>query len=156
LRHQVVAGPLRIRTGLAEAGDRAIDQPRVVGRQALIVEAEFGEPADLEILDQHVRARGKLAHDAAALLALEVELDRSLAAVGGVEIGSAEVAAAGGGDERRSPAAGVVAGALALDLDHIGAEVGQDLPGPRPGQDAGELQHAQAGQRTRHEQLLRA
>ena len=64
------------------------------------------------------------------------------------------MAAVGGGDERRAPAAGVVAGARALDLDHVGAEVGQDLPGPRPGQDAGELQHAQTGQRTRHGQFL--
>ena len=60
------------------------------------------------------------------------------------------MAAVGGRDERRPPAAGVVAGALALDLDHVGAEIGQNLPGPRPRQDAGKLKHAQTGQRTRH------
>ena len=61
LRHQVVAGARRIGAGLAEAGDRAVDQARVVAREARIVEAELGEPADLEVLDQHVGARGELA-----------------------------------------------------------------------------------------------
>ena len=153
LGHEIVAGALCIRTGLTEARHRAIDQPRVVRREALIVETEFGEPADLEIFDQHVRARRKLAHDAASFLALEVELDRTLAAVGGVEISSAEMAAVGRGDERRPPAAGVVACALALDLDHVRTQVGQDLPGPRPRQDTGQFQHAQTGQWTRHEKL---
>ncbi len=74
----------------------------------------------------------------AALLALEVELDRALAAVGGVEIGGAQMAAVGCRHERRAPAAGVVAGALALDLDHVGAEIGENLAGPGPGQDAGQ------------------
>ena len=64
LRHQVVAGARGIGAVLAEAGDRAIDQPRAVRREALVVEPEFGEPADLEVLDQHVRARRKLLDDA--------------------------------------------------------------------------------------------
>src|SRR5262249_56778705 len=51
LCHQVVAGARRIGSVLAEAGDRAIDQPRAIGREALVVEAEFGEAADLEVLD---------------------------------------------------------------------------------------------------------
>ena len=87
-----------------------------------------------------------LLHDAPAVLALEVELDRALAAIGGVEIGGAEMVAVGALDERRPPAAGVVAGALALDLDHVGAEIGQNLPGPRPGQNAGKFEHAHSGQ----------
>ncbi len=52
--------------------------------------------------------------------------------------------------ERRAPDAGVIAGALALDLDDVGAEIGQQLPGPGSGENAGELKHAQAGQRFRH------
>ena len=156
LRHEVVAGPPGVRSVLAEAGHRAIDQPRHFRREAFVVEAELGEPADLEILDQHVGARGEFFDDPAALFALEIELDRALAAVGAVKIGGAEMAAVGGGNKRRAPGAGVVAGALALDLDHVGAEIGKDLPGPRPGQDAGKLQDAQTGQRTRHGQFLHA
>ena len=89
-------------------------------------------------------------------VALEVGLDRALAAVGGVEIGGAEMAAVLGLDEGRAPGAGVVAGLAALDLDHVGAEIGQDLSGPRPGQDAGELQHTQTSQRTRHDDSFAA
>ena len=58
------------------------------------------------------------------------------------------MAAVGGGNKRRAPGAGVVAGAFALNLDHVGAEIGQDLPGPRARQDPGKLQDAQTGQRT--------
>ena len=58
--------------------------------------------------------------------------------------------AVGAFDERRPPAAGIVARALALDLDHIGAEVGQHLPGPGTSQNAGEFEDAEAGKRFRH------
>src|SRR5262249_20433737 len=119
-----------------------IDQARVHLAEARVVEAELGEPADLEILDQHVRARRQLRDDAPSVLALEIELDRALAAIGGVEIGGAEMAPGGGLDEGRSPAARVVAAALALDLDDVGAKTGENLPRPRPRQDAGELEHA--------------
>jgi hypothetical protein len=36
-----------------------------------------------------------------------------------------------------------------FDLDHIGAEVRQDLRRPRPGEDAGQVQHLDAFQRAR-------
>ena len=45
-------------------------------------------------------------------------------------------------DEGRAPAAGVVARPFALDFDDVGAEIGEDLAGPGPGQDAGEFQDA--------------
>ncbi len=56
------------------------------------------------------------------------------------------MAAAGRRHEWRTPGAGVIAGALALDLDDVGAKIGKDLPSPRTGQDPGQLQHAQSGQ----------
>src|SRR5262249_20151580 len=108
--------------------------------------------ADLEILDQYVGSRGELAHDAAALLGLEINLDRTFAPIGGVKVGSAEMAAVGGGHEGRPPTAGVVAGALALDLDHVGAEIGENLPGPGAGQDAGKVQNAPTSQKYNHTQ----
>ena len=108
------------------------------------------EAADLEILDQHVRPGGELPDHAPSLLVVEIELDRALAAVGGMKIGGVEMAAVGRFHEGRTPAAGIVAGPLALDLDHIGAEIGENLPGPGPRQDAGELNYAKSGQRPRH------
>src|SRR5205085_11948541 len=86
LRHQVVTGARRIRSVLAETRDRAVDQPRAFRREALVVEPELGEAADLEILDQHVGARRELLNDALAVRALEIGLDRALAAVGRMEI----------------------------------------------------------------------
>ncbi len=98
LRHQIVAGARRRRAGLAEAGHRAIDQPRIKRREAFIVEAEFDEPADLEVLDQHVGAGRELLDDALAFGRGEIERDRALAAIGRVKIGRSR-------DGRRRPPA---------------------------------------------------
>src|ERR1700730_16658746 len=78
----------------------------------------------------------------------EVDGERALAAIAGMEIGSVAgpVAIV---DEGRAPLPGIVAGE-ALDLDHIGAEIGKQLPGPRPGEDAGEFDDPQSGKRSGH------
>jgi hypothetical protein len=55
------------------------------------------------------------------------------------------MAAVGRFDKGRPPGAGVIASAGALDLDDVGAEVGENLPGPWPGQNPGQFQHAQPG-----------
>src|SRR5262249_57896605 len=93
LSHEVVARARGVRAVLTKAGDRAIDQARVVLAQARVIEAELGETPNLEILDQHIRARRQLLDDAPTFLALEIELDRTLAAAGGVEIGSVQITA---------------------------------------------------------------
>src|SRR5262249_12614951 len=81
------------------------------------------------------------------VLALEIALDRTLAAIGRMEIGGAEIAVLAL-DERRAPGARVVAGLAALDLDDVGAEIGEHLSGPRPRKDAGQFQDANARQWT--------
>src|SRR5262249_61449607 len=73
LGHEIVAGARGVRAGLAEAGDRAIDQARIVLAQAGVVEAELGKPPDLEILDQHLRACRQLLDDAPSVLALAID-----------------------------------------------------------------------------------
>ena len=123
---------------------------RILGREACIVEAEFLETANLEVLQQHVGARRELLDDALAFRRLEVELDRALAAIGTVEIGRAQMAAVGRWYEGRAPGAGIVAGALALHFDHVGTKIGEDLPRPRPRQDAGKLEDTDTGEETRH------
>ncbi len=65
LDDEVVAGARRVGAVVAEAGDRAIDEARIERLQAGVVEPVLGEPAGLEILDQHVGARGEPAHDLA-------------------------------------------------------------------------------------------
>jgi hypothetical protein len=52
--------------------------------------------------------------------------------------------AVGAFHEGRAPAAGIVAGALALDLDDVGAEIGEHLSGPGTGEDAGKFKNAEA------------
>ena len=89
LHQQVVAGAVRVGPVLAEAGDRAIDQPRIVRREALVVEAVLRQAAELEILDQHVGARRELLDDALAFLGLEIDRDRALAAIAGEIVGGA-------------------------------------------------------------------
>ena len=91
-----------------------------------------------------------LLHDALAHLGLEIDRDRALAAIAGVVVGGRELAAVGALDERRAPAARVVARAGTLDLDHVGAEIGEDLPRPRAGQNARELENTNARKRSRH------
>ena len=54
LDHEVITRPLRVGSVLAEAGDRAIDQARIDGFQAVIVEAILLQPADLEVLDHDI------------------------------------------------------------------------------------------------------
>ncbi len=144
LDEEIVSRALGVGAGLAEAGDRTIDEARIEALQAPVVEAKLRKAADLEILDQHVRARREAPHDLAPALGREVGDDRALAAVAAVKIRGRPLAA--GLDERRAPAAGVIA-FRALDLDDVGAEVRQRLPDPGTGENARELDDADPGER---------
>jgi hypothetical protein len=52
------------------------------------------------------------------------------------------VAALGRPDERRTPAARVVTASFSLNFDDVSTEIGENLPGPGPCQNAGKLEHA--------------
>ena len=78
----------------------------------------------------------------AAFRRIEVRLDAALAAIAPVKIGGAESAAIPGLDKRRTPLPRVVACSGGLNLHNIGAQIGEQLPAPGPGQDAGKLKHA--------------
>ena len=52
--------------------------------------------------------------------------------------------------ERRAPAARVVALARPLDLDHLGAEIGKELGGPRASEDTAKIENANSGQANGH------
>src|SRR4051794_21101174 len=69
-------------------------------------------------------------------------------------IGGAERVAVGAFDKRRAPAARIVTRAGALDLHHVGPEIGQDLPCPRAGQNARKLKNADTGERSGHGEFL--
>src|SRR3546814_12806223 len=61
------------------------------------------------------------------------------------------VAAVGVLQEGRSPFPRVVADAGAFDLDHVGAEVGEDLPGPGARHDAAEVEDPDVRERDGHD-----
>ena len=140
----VVSGAVRIRPILPEAGDRTIDQPREIGLQAGVIQPVFPEATDLEVLDHHIGAGQQGADLGLPLGRGEIRRDRSLAPVRRVEIGGDRPALAV--DEGRAPAARVIA-LRSLDLDHLGAQIGQGLAGPGPGQDPRQFDNLQAGQR---------
>ncbi len=147
LDDEIVAGSWRIRPVLPETGDRAIDKARVDRLEAVIVEPVFLQSADLEILDQHIGRRDQLAHRLRALRRGEIHGDRALAAIGGMVIGGRQVLAVMAHDEGRTPFAGVVTAVGVLDLDDVRAEIGEHLPAPGPGEDAGKFNHAYALER---------
>jgi hypothetical protein len=64
-----------------------------------------------------------------------------------MEIGCVEILAIGCVQKGRAPMAGIVAFAGPLDLNHFGTEIGEQLPAPWPGKDAGQLDHLDSRQR---------
>ena len=73
LRDQVEAAAMTVGTGASEAGERAVDQPRIALPQVLIVEAQLGERAGPVVLDHDVGVLQQPAQHAFAALGLEVE-----------------------------------------------------------------------------------
>ena len=75
----------------------------------------------------------------------QIEGEPALVAVGTQVVGGQLVA-----EERRAPGAGVVAGAGAFELQDLGPEVAEELGAERPGEDAGGVEDAEAGERGVH------
>src|SRR4029453_13761913 len=72
---------------------------------------------------------------------------RALVAVGGEVVGALACIPVLALEVGRAPFARVVAGAGTLHLDHVSAEVAQQLGAGGTGEDAREVEHAQAGER---------
>src|SRR6185312_1618430 len=109
----VEAGPVAIRTVLAEAGDAAIDQAWVDLLQALIVDLEAEFHVRAKVLDHDVGILRQPVQHLETFGILEVERDAALVAVQVLEIGAVPRAA--------EPA-------IALDrfdLDDLGAPIGE-------------------------------
>jgi hypothetical protein len=136
---QIVRRDLRLGPALTVAGDRAIDQARVGRGQRGIAEAKAVHDAGPELLDQHVGGADQRHQARCRALRLEVERDAALAAI---EQGKA-------GARRAEPglvATQLVAVSGPLDLDHLGAGLGQDQAGERSGQQRAEVNDLDAGE----------
>ena len=91
--------------------------------------------------------RRQLPHDLLAFRRFEVGNHAALAAIAGMIIARPKIRAVGALDERRAPGARVIAGLRAFDLDDVGAEIGEQLPGPGAGENASKFENADAGKR---------
>ncbi len=112
----IVARPVGVGPVLTEAGDRDIDQARVDRLQLLVVGPHARGRAGPEVLDVDVGLGDQLAEHLRVRRFLEVQADRALAAIVGLEVRRIEAA---------SEVAVGVADLGAFDLDHVGAKVGQ-------------------------------
>ena len=90
-----------------------------------------------------IGAAGEAFDDLLSLGPGKIHGDRPLAAIAGVEIGGITSAIAIV-DRGRSPLPCIVAG-KALDLDDLGAKIGEQLTGPRARQNASKFEDLQAG-----------
>jgi hypothetical protein len=143
LRDQVEAALVGVRAVAAVARDRAVDQARVHLAQDVVAEPQLFQRAAPVVLGQDVGILHHAQQDRPALRGLEVQRDPALVAVQDHERRGDAV------HPRFAVAARIVAARQLLDLDDVGAHVGQHHAAGRAGHDLGQLQHAQAGQRTR-------
>ena len=134
-----VGRPARLRPAGAEAGDGQHDQARIGLRQDVISQPQPAHDVGPVVLDQDVGLADQVQHQLPGAGCAQVDADVALAGVLLVE-------KAGYATLHPPPITGDVA-LRRLDLDHVGAQVREQAPGEGTGQDAGEIQHPQPGQR---------
>jgi hypothetical protein len=146
LNEIVVARFVLVRTVMTEARQRAIDEARILRRQGIVIEAVAGERAGLEVLDDDMGAPCQPFDERRPFGLREIDGDGALVAVGGKEIGG--VAAL---KKRRPEGARLVALARLFDLQNLGAQIAQDLRGPRSRQHAAQIEDSDMRQRAHGE-----
>ena len=102
------------------------------------VDAELGGHTWAQVVDEDVGPTGQALERRQAPGAFQVDRHRLLAAVEDLEVQRVAV------PEGRAHLARIVAALDAFELDHLGAQVGQDGAGKRPGQHLAQLQHPHA------------
>ena len=137
LGDQVETGKLCLGAGAAERGDRRIHQRRVGGTELVGSQAPTVEYAVPEVLDEDVARPGQLGHQLASGLGRKIDGDAALATILLHEVRAVAV------DDHRQPS-GRVTARRRLDLDHIGAEPGEQQGAGRAGEILGEVEHADA------------
>src|SRR4030088_1809846 len=139
LHDRIIGRAVVVTAAAAEGQDRAMDQPRVFRRQARMVEAGAAERLGPHVAHEHVGAGDQAAYRRKPIGLLEVEHYRALVAVKVDELArQAGIAAA-----LRHAAQKVAA--RRLDLEPVGAVVGQGARADRPDDDGREVDDAHAG-----------
>ncbi len=139
----VVGGLVAVRPVGPVAVGGAVDDPGVDRFDLVVVEAQAPHRRGPEVVHQGIRALRHLQQRRPARLLLEVEYHAPLVAVTG-QIEGAHPGVTGGAELP------VAVPGRRLDLDHVGAQVAQDLAGPGPQHDAGQLQDPYPCERSRH------
>ena len=143
LEDEIVSRPLSERAILSISGDGAVDDRWVDFLDICVREPERLEHADLVVLDEHLGFCCERADDFLAGRRLDVNAYGLFVAVRRDEVCRlAGIAAILVLHEGRSIAARVVADARLLDLDDLGAEIGEILRGPRSCQDSAQIEYA--------------
>ena len=117
-----------------ESLERAIDEARIFSRQISIAGAEPLHGAGRVVFEHHVGGLRQAMEQRAPLVGLQIDREAALVAVEGRKEPRGETI----------KPAGVIAGHR-LDLDHVGAEVGEDEPRRRAHDGMAEFKHANAG-----------
>jgi hypothetical protein len=142
-----VPGALDVGARAPVARDPAVDDPRVHLPHPLVADAEALQHAGAEAVEHDVVALDEAEQGLLPLLVLEVQPDRPLAPV------ERKVERRAGSQpllllvavERRGPA-DVVAHAGVLDLQHLGAEVGEQQAAEAAGQEPGQVEDPDVGE----------
>ena len=144
--HQVVEGGLVAVRPLARVAERiGVDDRRIDLLQVLIAQPQPLDRRRPAVMDEEVGVLDQVLQDGDGRGLLEIEAERALVAVGRhVDRAHALVAA-----HRAARHAQQVA-FRRLDLDHVGAHVGQMLGGERPQQHGRQVDHFHARKRSRH------
>src|SRR5882757_1030776 len=135
----IVDALLDVRSGVANAADRHIDQAGVTFSQFLGSETKPLHRARTKILHQHVGLCDESGHHLAAGLALDVDRQRSFAAIRRDEHGGEF----SGLVDRGAAAAGAVA-RYRLDLDDVGALIRQEHGREWTGYDGSQIDYTDA------------
>jgi len=120
LRDDVVAPAIRLRSRVAVAADRAVDEAGVLRVQCVGIESRSRQRIQPRIVrEKHVGARHELVQHCEIVGTLDVDLDATLVAIHGKEVRALAL------EKRRSPTARLVAGLGPLHFDHVGTEIAE-------------------------------
>ena len=142
LEQEILPRAVAVGTRLAVPGGGDVDEPRVPGPGRFPAQAETLHHARSEVLDQDVRTFDEAPRDGVAVGMLEVQGQAPLVPVRGEKEGAdavqVEVAAGPVPLPERPP--------RGLDLDHVGAEVRDELDARGAEQELREARHPDARQ----------
>ena len=142
LGHQIEAAAMLVGAGASKAGQRAVNQGRVVLTDFGVAETEPIHDAGAKIFHQHVGGGEQAAQNFCAAGLLQVQRDALLVAV------HHQKRCRFVADFGRNHVAGVVARRDFLDLDDLGAHVREHQRARRACHDMGQIDNLQSGQRT--------